>query len=92
MSLKNAYILGFLMESLYKGLFLKGEPVMTRFLATQLGKSHYFSIQKAESELGYRPIKDLEEGFAEMIIQFSRQVKAWQSAVPAASASSEGRI
>lgn len=91
-SLKNAYILGALMEGLYKGLFLKGEPAMTRFLATQLAKSHYFSIQRAENELYYRPIKNVEEGFAEMIAQFSRQVKAWQSAVPTASASSEGRI
>lgn len=91
-SLKNAYFLGFFMEGLYKGLFLKNEPRMTRFLATQLGKSHYFNIQKAENELGYRPIKDVENGFAEMIAQFSRQVKAWQSAAPTASASSEGKV
>ena len=35
---------------------------MTRFLASQLGKSHYFSIERAKRDFGYEPQISTEEG------------------------------
>ena len=35
---------------------------MTRFLAEQLAKSHYFSIENAQKDLGYKPIVSTTEG------------------------------
>ncbi len=39
-----------------------GEPRMTRFVATQLAKSHYFSHARAEHDFGYNPIVGNAEG------------------------------
>jgi nucleoside-diphosphate-sugar epimerase len=45
--------LGWLLE-LYHELFnIQREPSMTRFLAAQLAKSHYFDISRAKDDLGY---------------------------------------
>lgn len=57
-----AYTAGAFLELVYRLLAIEREPKMTRFLALQLSRSHYFSHKKAEIELGYRPIVSLEEG------------------------------
>ncbi len=57
-----AYRLGGILELLYGACRAKKEPRMTRFLAEQLAKSHYFSIANAEKDLGYKPIVSTEEG------------------------------
>ncbi len=57
-----AYRLGWFLEGLYRLLRLSGEPRMTRFVAEQLAKSHYFSIERARRDLGYRPRVTTEEG------------------------------
>lgn len=38
------------------------EPRMTRFLAAQLGMSHYFDITAARRDLGYEPVVSMSEG------------------------------
>lgn len=43
------------MECLYTLLPLPGEPRLTRFLAAQFARSHYFDHGKAERDLSYRP-------------------------------------
>jgi nucleoside-diphosphate-sugar epimerase len=48
------------------------EPKMTRFLALQLARSHYFSHQKATRELGYRPIVSLDEGKKRLLAWLNR--------------------
>ncbi len=57
-----AYRLGGVLELLYAACRAKNEPRMTRFLAEQLAKSHYFSIANAEMDLGYKPIVSTDEG------------------------------
>jgi len=57
-----AYRLGAVMELIYKGLQKKKEPRMTRFLAEQLAKSHYFSMENARKDLGYKAIVSTREG------------------------------
>lgn len=62
-SFKTAYILGFIFEKIYKLLGIsKPEPPMTRFIATQLGKSHYFSHKRAFDDFGYKPAITIEDG------------------------------
>ncbi len=57
-----AYWVGALLESVHYLLRLKKEPQMTRFLAQQLSKSHYFTHNKAKNDLGYHPLISTEEG------------------------------
>lgn len=63
-SLKTAYRIGAVLEWLYRWLPLSGEPPMTRFVATQLGTSHWFDISAARRDLGYQPTVTVEEGLS----------------------------
>ncbi len=59
-----AYRLGWMFEKLFKLAGIqKPEPPMTRFVALNLGKSHYFSQDKARKDFGYFPRVSIEEGF-----------------------------
>lgn len=53
---------GAVLETIHGLFHLSREPRMTRFLADQLAKSHYFDISAAERELGYRPRISTAEG------------------------------
>lgn len=55
----QAYTLGYILETGFA--FRKHPPPLTRFLAIQLGKNHYFDIQAAKLDLGYQPIQDPQE-------------------------------
>jgi nucleoside-diphosphate-sugar epimerase len=57
-----AWYLGAVLEGAYRGARLPGEPRMTRFLAAQLGRSHYFSVERARRDFGYRPVVSTDEG------------------------------
>jgi len=59
---QTALTAGLLFECGYRLLRLKTEPIMTRFLAEQLSRSHFFSHKKAKIDLGYEPVITLEEG------------------------------
>lgn len=67
-SYSGAYRMGSLMEKVYGLLRVKKEPKMTRFLAEQLAKSHYFSIANARRDLGYSPIVSDKEGLRRTIL------------------------
>jgi nucleoside-diphosphate-sugar epimerase len=53
---------GAVCESVFRMLRLRGEPPMTRFLAAQLAKSHWFDISAARRDFGYEPIVSTAEG------------------------------
>ncbi len=61
-SLKAAWRIGAVMEAVYGALRLGGEPRMTRFLAAQLGTSHYFNIANARRAFNYQPNISTAEG------------------------------
>jgi nucleoside-diphosphate-sugar epimerase len=63
-----AYGLGALLENVHRILAPEKEPGMTRFLAEQLAKSHYFSIVKAKEDLGYAPLVTNEEGMRRLLM------------------------
>ncbi len=53
---------GALLEGLFGVFRLRGEPPMTRFLASQLSESHTYSTAKARRDFGYSPEISVEEG------------------------------
>jgi nucleoside-diphosphate-sugar epimerase len=65
-SFPMAWRLGYLLESWHSIRNLPGEPRMTRFLAAQLAKSHYFDISRAKNDFGYRPRVSFSEGMRKL--------------------------
>jgi nucleoside-diphosphate-sugar epimerase len=61
-SFTAAYRLGFALECYHDAFNIQSEPRMTRFLAAQLAKSHYFDISRAKKDFGYYPRVTIEEG------------------------------
>ena len=57
-----AYIIGVLMELVYKILKLKDEPIMTRFVAKQLSCAHWYDLTAAKTYIGYQPKITINEG------------------------------
>jgi len=73
-SFNHAAVLGLIFECIYKMFGIKKEPPMTRFLAAQLAKSHYFNISRARNDFGYKPIVTYEEGMKRLFnYYFSHQ-------------------
>ncbi len=62
MSLRTAWAVGAACETAYWLLRLQGEPPMSRFLAAQLARSHYFDISRARTDFGYEPKISTAEG------------------------------
>ena len=62
-----AYGAGMILEGVYGALGTAHEPRMTRFLACQLAKSHWFSHRKAERLLGYRPLITTDRGLEHLV-------------------------
>ncbi|MEZ6071442.1 MAG: NAD-dependent epimerase/dehydratase family protein [Pirellulales bacterium] len=73
-SVAMASRVGAVCEAVYRTLGVKAEPPMTRFLALQLGKSHYFDISAAQRDFGYQPAVSTTEGM--------RRVGAWLDSLP----------
>ncbi|MEM9942764.1 MAG: NAD-dependent epimerase/dehydratase family protein [Planctomycetota bacterium] len=71
-----AYRLGYGLETVFElGNFQK-EPRMTRFLAAQLAKSHYFDITRAKEDFGYYPRVSVAEGMKRLGDSLAREVGA----------------
>jgi 2-alkyl-3-oxoalkanoate reductase len=62
-----AYGAGKILEMTQRKRSSEKEPKMTRFLAEQLAKSHYFSIEKAKKDLGYMPVVSTEDGMKRLL-------------------------
>jgi nucleoside-diphosphate-sugar epimerase len=59
---KLAYAAGCFCEGLWSLLRLSGEPPMTRFVAHELSSAHWFNIEAAQRDFGYKPKISIEEG------------------------------
>lgn len=66
-SFKTAYCLGALMEIVWRVFRLKGRPNMTRFVALQFSRNHWFSHEKAKRDFGYEPIVDAETALQNLV-------------------------
>lgn len=71
-SFRAAWRLGAAMEVVYRCLRIRSEPRMTRFLAAQLAKDHYFDISRARSDFGYSPQVSTAEGMARLAGELAR--------------------
>jgi len=61
-----AYAIGYIMEVVYKSLRVASEPRMTRFLANELSRNHWFDISAARKDLGYVPEVSIADGLAQL--------------------------
>ncbi|MCZ7649050.1 MAG: NAD-dependent epimerase/dehydratase family protein [Planctomycetota bacterium] len=66
LSPRTAYLAGCVMEGWYGLLSRRSEPLMTRFLARQLGTSHWFKLDRARVDLGYEPRVSIARGLEEL--------------------------
>jgi nucleoside-diphosphate-sugar epimerase len=63
-----AWRIGATLEAIYHSLRIRGDPPMTRFLAAQLGRSHWFDLSAARRDFGYAPTISTAEGMRRLKI------------------------
>lgn len=80
-SFPAAWLAGAVLELVYGIFRLPGEPRMTRFVASELARDHWFDISAARRDLGYEPAVSTEEGL--------NRLKSWLS-TPESGAASGG--
>ncbi len=73
-SYRSARRVGSALEKAYGWLNLQGEPPMTRFLAAQLAKSHWYDISAARHDFGYEPQVSTAEGMQRLGDWLRREV------------------
>jgi 2-alkyl-3-oxoalkanoate reductase len=66
-SLGGATLIGAACEAAWSILPLRGEPTMTRFVAAELSKDHWFDGSAAGRDLGYAPRVSMAEGTGQLI-------------------------
>jgi nucleoside-diphosphate-sugar epimerase len=72
-SIRSAYFIGFIIESFLKIFKIDMvNPPMTRFIALQLGKSHYFNHHNSENDLAFYPSISIEEGLLKLLVNDDR--------------------
>lgn len=71
-SLRGARAVGAVCEAVWRVLPLRGEPPMTRFVAAELAKEHWFDLTAARRDLGYVPRIGMAAGTAELVAQLRR--------------------
>ncbi len=72
LSTPSAYAVGALLEGAWTLLRRTDEPRMTRFLALQLGTSHWFDIAAAKRDFGYQPAVSMAEGMQRLAASWKR--------------------
>jgi len=66
-SLPAALAVGAVAECVWRIFKLRGEPPITRFVAAELAKDHWFDLTAARRDLGYAPRISMAEGTAGLI-------------------------
>jgi len=68
-----AYTVGALCEGLWKVLGRRDEPPITRFVAVELAKDHYFDISAARRDLGYLAKTPMVEALNQTILDLKKR-------------------
>jgi nucleoside-diphosphate-sugar epimerase len=71
-SLRAASAIGAVCEAAWCVLPLRGEPPLTRFIAAELAKDHWFVLTAARRDLGYAPRITMAAGTAELVAALKR--------------------
>jgi 2-alkyl-3-oxoalkanoate reductase len=71
-SFQSAWRIGAALELAYRVGRIKREPPMTRFVAAQLARDHFFNITAAREMLGYHPQISTDEGLRELRERFAK--------------------
>ena len=71
-SYASARAAGAMLETLYRAMRWTSEPPMTRFVAAQLARDHYFDISAAKADLGYRVRRSPSDGMDQIAAMFAR--------------------
>lgn len=66
-SLSAASRIGGICETVWRLFRVNSEPPMTRFIAAELAKDHWFDPTAAKRDLGYTPTVSMADGTAELI-------------------------
>ena len=61
-----AWLIGVMLEMTYRSFRINKEPRMTRFLADELAKAHWFDISAARKDLGYAPRISIKQGLGRL--------------------------
>jgi nucleoside-diphosphate-sugar epimerase len=72
-SLPAARRLGVGCEFIWTALRLRREPPMTRFVASELAKDHWFSIERVKRDLRYLPRVSMADGLERFLNGFEQQ-------------------
>ena len=75
-SLRAASVLGAICEAACRVLPVQTEPPMTRFIAAELAKDHWFDLASARRDLGYTPRVTMAAGTAELVEYLKRSAAA----------------
>ncbi|MDR2982765.1 MAG: NAD-dependent epimerase/dehydratase family protein [Puniceicoccales bacterium] len=73
-SLNGAKSIGAIAEMLWTLFPFKGEPPMTRFVAVELAKDHWFDISAIKRDLGYSPVLSPMDGLAALVKSLKQPV------------------
>ncbi|MFK8112278.1 MAG: NAD-dependent epimerase/dehydratase family protein [Rubripirellula sp.] len=73
-SYRAAYAVGAALEVAYRITGKASEPPMTRFVAAQLARDHYFDISAAKRLLGYRVRVSMAEGLERLRREWAQQL------------------
>jgi nucleoside-diphosphate-sugar epimerase len=73
-SARAAFAVGAVCEALWRTLPIRGEPPMTRFAAKEMATDHWFSIEAARRDLGYRPLVSMAEGLSAYLPELRRSM------------------
>jgi nucleoside-diphosphate-sugar epimerase len=79
-SFRSAQVIGAACELAWRVLPLSGEPPMTRFVAAELAKDHWFDITAARRDLGYEPRVNMANGMAELVKWLKRKAESHSAA------------
>ena len=67
--------LGAAMEFVYRVLSLKGEPRLTRLLASELAMSHHYDLSRAKQDLGYTPQWTMDDALEKTLVWLRKEAQ-----------------
>jgi nucleoside-diphosphate-sugar epimerase len=74
-TLRLARTIGTVLEFAYRLLPLRGEPRLTRLLASELALSHYYDISRAKRDFNYQPQFTMEQGLEKTVVFFTQNLR-----------------